>query len=540
MNRNTKLNAKNNNTVRKTRIKANMVRRQRRRISKLTRQMRIIRRQRRANNRIRLPAAITTSVPKTFNTVQQNGTTATVAGTDLIYKIPSAISSGSTSQVITVIPANPAYWTGTRIAAIASAYQNYRPVVFKVHYVPQCAVTQQGNVLAGTLWNEVPTEDNLQQTLKTSNGGILTQCYKPATSTVRMRTNLQYNLYRMGGDINQQSNPFIFIAMQIGCLNANNQSIVPGYFYITYKYILKNPIGTGVTYRNLGLTNITTLNTFQANAVAYACSNLSVNNNIIPTGTRLDIEKGETTYNIYYNNTLIAKQSDMPPTLTYWILENQPVQNAISQRAAFKTPIYYYGVVTNLDYELPLDPGQIASYESDNYIITLINVAQESANINIPSTISYTTKTYPQDFGPMTTIADDILVFEAPKTQYYLQLQIPERQLEWPIKMKDHMLNLIKQQEDKINNADSMQDHQVQDSEEDEKDENYNDMDEPVDTNKMTPTQKTNYELTLKLNSPHTGYKHTTVDHDDESDDGLYEPDQDVVNRQLDANGEEH
>lgn len=547
MNTNAKTNTKNNKTVRRTRRTANTMRRQRRRINRLSRQIRTIRRIRRQANRIRMPAAITTSVPKTFNTVQQNGTTATVAGTDLIYKIPTTISTTSTSQVITVIPANPAYWTGTRIAAIAAAYQNYRPVVFKVHYVPQCAVTQQGNVLAGTLWNEVPSEDNLQQTLKTSNGGILTQCYKPATSSVRMRTNLQYNLYRMGGDINQQSNPFIFVAMQIGCTNSSNQPIVPGYFYITYKYILKNPIGTGVTYRNLGLVNLTSQATFQANSVAYACSNLSVNNNIIPTGTRLDIEKGDTTYQIYYNNTLIANLADMPPTLSYWVLENQPVQNAANTRAAFKTPIYYFGIVTNLDYELPLEPGQVASYESENYIVTMINVAYESANITIPSTVSYTTKTYPQDFGQLTNIVDDILIFEAPKTGYYLQLQIPEAKREWPLQLKDHMVKLVQQQQEKIQNVNNNDDEDdkedEKDCDDDEKDIDYegdND-DDPVDTNKMSKEAKINYELTLRHNGPHTGYHHQTTDRDfDPWEDNLYEPDQDIVNRQLDANGDYH
>lgn len=202
--------------------------------------------------RNRMPAAITSSFKRQFNILKQTGTSMRVHGKDLIYKIPDVIANNS-GDVMTIIPCNPAYWTGTRMSAIAAGYQNYRPILFKITYVPQCAVTQQGNVLAGTLWAMTPNDENLQQTLRTSNGGMLVQCYKAHTTNVKLGNNLQFNLFRMGGKFDQESNPFIFVAIAIGTYNSNETKINPGYFYIEYEYELKNPIGNTIKYYNSGL-----------------------------------------------------------------------------------------------------------------------------------------------------------------------------------------------------------------------------------------------------------------------------------------------
>lgn len=82
--------------------------------------------------------------------------------------------TGSGQTLFSVITANPVYWGGTRISAIASAYYNYRPIKMSFHYVPQVPVTVSGTVVAGTLWcGQVPSWD-LQQSLVTSNGGMMT------------------------------------------------------------------------------------------------------------------------------------------------------------------------------------------------------------------------------------------------------------------------------------------------------------------------------------------------------------------------------
>jgi len=422
-NSNNKNNNNNNNSNAITRRNRN-TRNQRRNRNIRRARISAIRNNNRRRNRNRMAAAYTKNIPKTFNTMQLSGTSAIVSGTDLIYKIPTQLNGDATTSVITMIPANPAYWTGTRISAIAQGYQNYRPLNFKVHYIPQCAVTQQGNVLAGTLWNEVPTDDNLQQTLKTSNGGTLTQCYKPATSTVRMKTNLQYNLYRMGGAIDQESNPFIFIALQIGCTDANSQPIIPGYFYITYKYILKNPIGTGIMYQNKGRTTLD--NNFQVlnNSSAYTLKQQTLNGVIIPTGTRLDIEKQQNgAVEVYYNGTYLVTITEQQSLTPVWILQNQPNITAIQLRQApsSKIPIYYDNSVVAVLGNITLQTRVPMSYETNNYIVTFINIGDTATVTVEPNTKFYYTSEF-NTFGQLTFSENNTLIFEADKQYFELIL----------------------------------------------------------------------------------------------------------------------
>lgn len=232
-----------------------------------------IRRRRRKN----LAAAYTKNFKREFNILRQTGTSMRVRGRDLIYKIPSDLQANNDTNVITIIPCNPAYWLGTRMAAISAGYQNYRPILFKITYVPQCAVTQQGNVIGGTIWNMSPNDANIQQTLRTSNGGMLTQCYKPFTSNIELGTNLQFNLFRMGGKFDQESNPFIYIAMSIGTKDANNNIIIPGYFYVNYEYELKNPIGDTIKYFNSGLIKNRDKPTIYINQTLINCNDTHCN-----------------------------------------------------------------------------------------------------------------------------------------------------------------------------------------------------------------------------------------------------------------------
>lgn len=292
------------------------------------------------------PAAQVANAPKRFQTIKTTGTSAIVEGCDLVYKIPDSLTAEyQNTSVISMIPSNPAYWNGTRIAAVASGYQNYRPQRFDVIYIPQCAVTQQGNVLGGTLWNQAPTDENLQQTLKTSNGGMLTQCYQKASSRIKLGTNLQYNLYRMGGPIDQESMPFIFIALGIATVNNSNQRIVPGYFYVRYSYIFKNPIGTGVQYSNSQLTTIEHKESYLLNAVAYMMEPMRTSNGLqIPIGSKVDIEYNNNAENPGYNYVYNGTPVDMLLLRTVWILENQPstISTSLAEAKRTKDTIYWF------------------------------------------------------------------------------------------------------------------------------------------------------------------------------------------------------
>lgn len=284
----------------------------------------------------KIAAASAKNFTKRFNILRQNGNSVRVTGRDLIYSIPDDLTAPiQDTNVITVIPANPAYWKGTRIAALASGYQNYRPILFKITYIPMCAVTQQGNVIGGTIWDDGIDNANIQQSLRTSNGGFMTQCYVPHTTQIRPKSNLQFNLYRMGGDFTTTSNPFLFIAIAVGCKNQNDQRIIPGYFYITWSFELKNPIGSVNTYNNSGLIKYEDIKDEMNTTMV----NLNTDSNI-PFGAYINVEEEEGQLVPYYNETPIEVLGTTPT----WVFTS--VTKTSTSKNITKTPIEYSGVTT--------------------------------------------------------------------------------------------------------------------------------------------------------------------------------------------------
>lgn len=164
-----------------------------------------------------------------------------VSGCDLVYRIPGTLANDP-NTLFCVIPCNPAYWAGTRIAQVAPAYTTYRPIRLTFSYIPQVAVTQEGTVAMGTIWNTAVGSEDIQQSLFTSNGGCLTQCYIPCDTRIELGSNLQQNLFQLKGELRGETNPFIFCAALAGA------ALVPGYFYVTYEFDFKNPIGESWTY----------------------------------------------------------------------------------------------------------------------------------------------------------------------------------------------------------------------------------------------------------------------------------------------------
>lgn len=320
----------------------------------------------------RIAAASAKNFTKKFTMLRQNGNSVRVTGRDLIYSIPDDLTSPiQDTNVITVIPANPAYWKGTRIAALASGYQNYRPIVFKITYIPMCAVTQQGNVIGGTIWDDGIDNDNLQQSLRTSNGGFMTQCYVPHTTRIRPKTNLQFNLYRMGGEFSTTSNPFIFLALAIGCKNTANQRITPGYFYVTWAFELKNPIGSINTYNNSGLIKYSQLNLEMNNTI------ININpNSEVPFGAYIDVEAGEEDTPIaMYNGTPVEIHENTP----VWAFTS--VTRSSNAKNMNKINIIYNGITTST---IRLGFEGYKAYivvNQDNYDIYIPKI-QPTANIS--------------------------------------------------------------------------------------------------------------------------------------------------------------
>lgn len=245
-----------------------------------------------------LPAAYSSHVKASFRVINRNQNSMTVGGCDLVTPISRQVVSaaGDTLTVFSCITCNPAYWTGTRIAGIAPLYQDYRPIRMIFRYIPQVAVTQPGTVVMGTLWKGASPSTDFQQTLVTSNGGNMINCYIPANSAIELGSNLDRNLYGVSGELSPETNPFLFLATTRGCLDTEGRQVVPGYFYVEYVFRFKNPIGEAWKFSRSEVTT-TPYNDWQYPNRSLVL--LEQNGNYGP-GTVLDVEvtsSGDTQYN---------------------------------------------------------------------------------------------------------------------------------------------------------------------------------------------------------------------------------------------------
>lgn len=401
------------------------INRRRRRVIRRGLQRRRIRRAIRRQRR-QIPLARPVAFKRSIVNTNIANTTARVTGNDLVYKIPTTITN-TNANVIAVIPSNPAYWKGTRVATIAKGYQNYRPLKFNVHYVPQCAATQAGNVIAGTIYHEAPSVDNLQQSLKTSNGGMITQVFKPATSVIKVGTNLQKNLYRIGGNIDDDSMPFYFIAVAIACKDINNNPVVPGYFYVEYSYLFKNPIGSSIEFANSGLSTFTSAigNIKKANIKAILCEEFQTEPVTLAIGTQLDVEYDydDQAWKFYYNQTAIAT-----PNKYLWIFSNEQANSLNNQqmKAMTRTAIEYDQLLDEnpRPKTIILQPYTALLEEAPNGIIRTYMTEQLSKEVELNSNQGY--KYYishytDQPFGKFDYLYDDIISFTADALLYYLK-----------------------------------------------------------------------------------------------------------------------
>lgn len=167
-----------------------------------------------------------------------------VSGYDLVYDM-SSVDVDPTSGTFVSIPANPAYWKGTRVAQIATAYSQYRPIYLRFDYFPAVSMQTGGVVTSGTIWGDAPSSNSVQQALTTSNGGKTHTVWSKRSTKVKMGTNLDQNLYNLNGTFEDESNPFIFLAI----LNdPKNENPIPGYYMCQYTFEFKNPIGDGNEY----------------------------------------------------------------------------------------------------------------------------------------------------------------------------------------------------------------------------------------------------------------------------------------------------
>lgn len=267
----------NRKAIRNVRRRANRTQKQLRRLKR-----NIVRKKR------DIPNAYIQGTRKYFRIDKTTANSMLVSGRDLVYKLPDTKLDQEMRNVLTVIPANPAYWQGTGISSIATAYQQYRPIKFTVHYIPIVDTSRSGTIFGGTLWNTALSNDGFEQALNRTPGALNTQFFKPATRTVRIRGNVN-RVYNIAGTLDEDSNPFYYVAVCTGSFN--NQLDPPGMFYVSYTYLFKNPIGNNTVYRTPALIKFSDLQ-YKPNTTAILCKSLAITKN-----------KGKE-QNIYYKVTI--------------------------------------------------------------------------------------------------------------------------------------------------------------------------------------------------------------------------------------------
>lgn len=163
-----------------------------------------------------------------------------VTGFDLVTSFPTL------NNISYYQSANPVNWIGTRIAALARGFQNYRPLRFIIHYRPQVGSTSTLSLFIGTIWqtNQIESLDQIEPTLLTSSGGIYTPAWQSVMTQVPLGRCLPQQMFPIKSSLDRQTTPF-FVVCRSSQGGPNSASVdMPGRIFIEYTYEFRNAIGT--------------------------------------------------------------------------------------------------------------------------------------------------------------------------------------------------------------------------------------------------------------------------------------------------------
>lgn len=217
--------------------------------------------------------------------INRSNDSCVVTGFDLV---PYAVSNYNYTSYF--VPINPIGWLGTRAAAIASGYQNYRPIRVVLHYRPQVGSTDTKSVFIGTLWqnNTINEVDSIEPSLLTSPGGTYVPSWQSVSTVVPCGSRLPQRMYPIR-DPKSQNVPFFIVARS--SLGGSDQpaTALPGRIFVEYTFQFHNAIGntnnySGWTVSNASVATLTSFTDVQ-NYTGVVCD--SANPTIVPIGTNL-------------------------------------------------------------------------------------------------------------------------------------------------------------------------------------------------------------------------------------------------------------
>lgn len=184
--------------------------------------------------RSNMPAAFTSNYNANAKIGRINGAPALIS--QEVFPIRS-----SSDPISFMLPLTPTKWTGTRSATLCSTYTAFRPISVEVLYQPAVGTTVQGNIVVGSVFDGASANladlDRAIVSLPATNGGFISQLYKPMSSRINLATALRYNLfplYNIGPD---DIPAWIVVAVQ-SSIEANT---LIGNIVVRIRASLKNP-----------------------------------------------------------------------------------------------------------------------------------------------------------------------------------------------------------------------------------------------------------------------------------------------------------
>lgn len=175
-----------------------------------------------------------------------------VRGLDLITSFETG------ANISYFITANPAAWNGTRIAAVAAGFQNYRPLKFIIHYRPQCGSTSELSLTIGTIWqnNYITARSQIEPSLLTSPGGVYTPAWQSTSTQVNLGRCLPQRMFPIR-DPQFTTVPFAVVARASAGGPSDPSVQMPGRIFVEYAYEFRNAIGSGSGFQPSKVTETT-------------------------------------------------------------------------------------------------------------------------------------------------------------------------------------------------------------------------------------------------------------------------------------------
>lgn len=258
---------------------------------------------RKSRRRVRVPppqrgilAGYGSAVTSSFR-IDRSADACIVTGYDLV-----TYTATSYNYISYFVPVNPIGWSGTRVAAIATGYQNYRPLSIKIHYRPQVGSTDTKSLFIGTIWqnNTINAIASIEPSLLTSSGGTYVPSWQSVSSVVPCGDRLPQRMYPIR-DPESANVPFFLVARSSPDGPSGSAVAMPGRVFVEYTFRFNNAIGVTSGYSDWATATDTlqTLPTIDAAKVYTGTVCDSSAPNVVPIGSHLSWDRS------YENNALV-------------------------------------------------------------------------------------------------------------------------------------------------------------------------------------------------------------------------------------------